>query len=315
MSANKKKILLTGATGFVGEALTPALTEHYDVVCVHRNKPKINNSDSISHYVVGNYNESTDFTHALDGIDTVVHVAARAHVLKEKSRDPQVLYNKINRDATINLAKQAAASGVRRFIFISSIKVFGESSEKPLQSFDKPLPEDPYGRSKLEAELGLQKVSIDTGMEFVIIRPPLIYGKNVRANFGILLKLARKNLPLPLGSVKNQRSIVSLHNLVDLILCCVEHPKAANEIFLVSDGKPVSTSDLLRKVTIAAGNRPRLFPFPVSILRLLASLVGKRSMLEKLTGNLCVDISHTERTLSWKPPFSLDDGLKKCFER
>jgi len=236
-------------------------------------------------------------------------MAAKAHV----AGIPLAEFIQLNTDATINIAKAAAHSGVRRFIFLSSIGVNGICNTKPFSINDTPMPVEDYAVSKRNAEIGLKQIAADTGMEVVIIRPPLVYGANAPGNFGKLVKLAEKNLPLPLGAIHNKRSLVALDNLVDLMVTCIDHPKAANQTFLVSDDQDVSTTELLQMMTRAAGKKPLLLPVPVSWLKLAGKFIGKQAVIDRLCGNLQVDISHTKETLAWKPPVSVEEGIARCF--
>jgi UDP-glucose 4-epimerase len=307
-----ENILLTGGTGFVGRAIASQISSQ-ELRLLSRNDPKITGST----FCKAEINASTDYSVYLKNCDVVVHAAARVHVMADATVDPLEEYRTVNVDGTLNLARQAAASGVQRFIFISSVKVNGESTtpEKPFIYIDAPQPEDPYGISKAEAESGLKQIAADTGMEVVIIRPPLVYGPGVKANFAAMMKIAKKNLPLPLGAINNKRSLVALDNLVDLIVTCIEHPKAANQTFLVSDDQDVSTTELLQMMTRATGKKPRLIPVPVSWLKLAGKLTGKSAVIDRLCGNLQVDISHTKETLGWTPPVSVEEGVKRCFQR
>jgi UDP-glucose 4-epimerase len=228
--------------------------------------------------------------------------------------DPLQEFRRVNVQATLNLARQAAAAGVRRFVFVSSIKVNGESTQ-PGSAFtadDAPAPLDAYGISKMEAEQGLRQIALQTGMEVVIIRPPLVYGPGVKANFAAMMRWLKRGVPLPLGAIENQRSFVALDNLVDLIVTCLIHPAAANQTFLVSDGEDVSTTELLRRMGQALGCTARLLPVPASWLKLAADMLGKADMAQRLCGSLQVDISKTRQLLGWQPPLSLDSGLKKA---
>lgn len=306
-------ILLTGATGFIGSAILKRLsgTSGTHIRTYGR---KIINGQSISH-VMGTIDAVTDYSLALTGVDVIIHAAARAHVMDDVETDPLIAYRNVNVAGTLNFARQAVNSGVRRFIFISSIKVNGESTEidAPFKNTDCIHANDPYGISKAEAEAGLRKISIESGMEVVIIRPPLVYGPGVKANFSAMMNLAKKNLPLPFGAIHNKRSLVALDNLVDLIITCLDHPRAANQIFLVSDDRDVSTTELLEFMTRAAGKVPRLLPVPVRWLRLAGRLTGKQAVIDRLCGNLQVDITHTKETLGWLPPISLEEGIGRCF--
>lgn len=303
------KILLTGATGFVGNYLLTQLKD-FEVSLILRN-------NNVAGYKtrIADLNESIDLSNDLNGIEVVIHCAARAHIMNETSLNPLDEYRKINVDATMNLARQAASAGIKRFIYLSSIKVNGEQTfhSQTFKFDDIPKPEDPYGVSKLEAELGLKEIALETGMELVIIRPPLVYGPGVKGNFDSLLKLTMKRLPLPLGRISNKRSMVSVQNLVDLIVTCIDHPNAVNQTFLVCDDEDLSTSDLLRRLGSAAWLPARLINIPVSVLRFIARLVGKEAAIDRLTGSLQVDISHTKQALDWKPPYTVDEGLASCF--
>jgi nucleoside-diphosphate-sugar epimerase len=308
--SNARKILITGASGFVGQALL-AKIDNSNVVLVGRAATE--NADG--KYFQLALSANTDYLTVLNSVDVVIHCAARVHVMNEQAEDPLTAFREVNTLGTLNLARQAAATGVKRFIFISSIKVNGEATQpgKAFQFDDKPRPEDPYGISKAEAESGLQQIAAETGMEVVIIRPPLVYGPGVKANFAAMMKLAKKNLPLPLGAIHNKRSLVALDNLANLIITCIDHPKAANQTFLVSDDQDVSTTELLQIMTRAAGKAPRLLPVPVSWLKLAGKLIGKSAVIDRLCGNLQVDITHTKQTLSWTPPVSVEEGIKRCF--
>ena len=309
-----QKVLLTGTTGFIGSALYASIlaNEGFDARQVVRktsSKNIINNCIEVEEFT-GN----TDFNIALTNIDIVIHLAAIAHVPNNSILDDAEKYKACNVDATVTLAKQAASNGVRRFIFLSSIGVNGIKNEVPFTSFDIEQPVESYAKSKYEAELALKQLAKETEMEIVIIRPPLVYGKGAPGNFGSLLKITKKNLPLPLGAINNQRSFVAIDNLIDLIVTCIDHPKAANQIFLVSDDEDISTSNLLKKLTIAAGKKPCLLPVSVAFLKLAASMVGKKEAVEKLSSSLVVDIKHTKATLSWQPPITLDEGIRRCFK-
>lgn len=289
--------LITGATGFVGKSLC-TLLENSEYL-IRRNHQRMN---------------AMDWSQELLSVDTVIHLAARVHVMQDTSADPLTEFRTVNVSGTLNLARQAAAAGVKRLVFLSSIKVNGEFT-LPNQPFtaDKTNPQDPYGISKYEAEIGLRKISDETGMQVVIIRPPLIYGAGVKANFASLLRIVKRGLPLPLGAVReNRRSFVALDNLVDLIITCINHPNAANQTFLVSDNEDVSTADLLRKMAVAQGIPSRLLPVPVALLNLCAKLTGKQAIAQRLLGNLQVDISHTQKLLDWQPIISLEEGLRRA---
>lgn len=305
-----KKVLVTGGTGFLGKHLLKAVNNNFNVVTLVRNTPIDENS-----VVIGNFTADTDFSQALGDVNIVIHLAARAHIAKEQLTKPIEEFREVNTYATLQLAKQAYLSGVKRFIFVSSIGVNGVSNSVCFKHSDRPEPTEDYAVSKYEAEIGLKKIAEETGMEVVIIRPPLVYGPNAPGNFGKLAKLASKNLPLPFGAVKNLRSLVAVDNLVDLIITCIDHPKAANQTFLVSDDHDVSTSELLHTMTLAAGKKPRLLPIPMSWLYLVGKLTGKKAIIDRLCGSLRVDISHTKEMLDWKPSVSFNDGIQKCFDK
>lgn len=310
------RVLITGASGFVGRAVCleassrglrvqPAARTLCDLLSI---------GTSVA---VGAIDESTDWTNALEGCDTVVHLAARAHVMHVDRSDPMAEFRKVNVAGTLNLARQAALAGVKRFVFVSSIGVNGaETFGVPFSAQDIGAPHSLYAVSKCEAEVGLKASAEKTGMEFVIIRPPLVYGPNAPGNFGFLMHWLSRGLPLPLGSVTtNRRSLVGLDNLVDLILTCVDHPKAANQTFLVSDGEDLSTADLLRRIGKALNRPARLIPVPVSMLNIALSLLGKRAIAQRLLGSLQVDISKTCELLDWKPPVSVDEGLRRAAQQ
>ena len=305
-----KKVLITGATGFIGSEVCKALcSNNFQVVELGRRATGYS-----SEFFRADLNDLPAVFELTRDVDVVVHIAARAHVMHESALDSSLLYMSINCQTTLDLAKQAAQAGVKRFIFISTVKVNGESSHAghPFRFDDKPNPTDSYSLSKADAEQGLKEIAQKTGMDVVIIRPPLVYGPGVKANFSAMMNLAKKNLPLPLGAIHNKRSLVALTNLVDLIITCIEHPKAANQVFLVSDDKDVSTTELLKMMTHAFGKKPRLVPIPMSWLILLGRLTFKKAVVDRLCNNLQVDITHTKEILDWKPPITLEEGIKLC---
>lgn len=305
------RILVTGSNGFVGEALFNYLqeVEQYHV------SGSVRTADVAREnlFTVSELSENTDWFDALKGQHVVVHVAARAHVMDDSVGEPLAEYRRVNVAGTLNLARQAASAGVSRFIFISSIKVNGESTiiGSPFQHLDKAMPKDPYGISKAEAEAGLWQINKESGMEIVIIRPPLVYGPGVKANFSSMMKLVSKNYPLPLGAICNRRSMVALDNLINLISTCINHPKAANQTFLVSDDQDVSTTELLRIMAHAFGKKAKLIPIPISWIRGVATLLGKKVVTDRLCGSLQVDITHTKNTLGWRPPVTMEQQLAK----
>nr|WP_314876125.1 SDR family oxidoreductase [uncultured Pseudomonas sp.] len=306
-------ILVTGANGFIGAALCrsllalPGRDVRGSVRGPHARLPV-----GLQPVQVATLDGSTDWQAALAGVDQVVHTAARVHVMHDSSSDPLAAFRQVNVEGTLNLARQAALAGVKRFIFISSIKVNGEANPagRPYQADDSPAPGDAYGVSKLEAEQGLWQLSAETAMEVVVIRPVLVYGPGVKANFHSMMRWLHKGVPLPLGAVDNRRSLVSVANLVDLIQVCMEHPCAANQTFLVSDGNDVSLSQLLRMLGQALGRPARLLPVPSWLLRSAASALGRRNVAQRLFGSLQVDISKNHQLLGWTPPYSLEQGLE-----
>jgi nucleoside-diphosphate-sugar epimerase len=308
------KVLVTGASGFVGHHLVKELKlQNIHVVCVGRKKPT---SQADEFYVVKDLNDASAFYEALIDCDVVIHLAARVHVMKETSQNPLEEFRKVNVEGTLTIANQAAIAGVKRFVFISSVKVNGEftSIDIPFTEVDIPNPQDAYGVSKLEAEQGLMNFAEKTAMEVVIIRPPLIYGFGVKANFSSMLQLVKKGLPLPFGAVKNKRSLVYVENLVSLILCCIKNPLAGNQIFLVSDGFDLSTSELIRKCARALEVGSWLIPFPQCLVEFFSTILAKRTAAQRLYGNLQVDITKARDLLGWQPPFTVEEGLKKTVD-
>lgn len=310
------KVLITGATGFVGTNVVLHLDKNKNHALVAAVRRPCSNARH-KYFIVGDLSDSVDWTDALSGVDVVIHTAARAHIMQDEMAEPLSEYRRVNVKGTLGLARQAAVKGVKRFIFISSIKVNGEETLWGRSYFanDPPAPKDAYGLSKLEAEQCLTQLATETGMEVVIIRPPLVYGPGVKGNFLSMIKLVEKGILLPLGSVHNKRSLVGIDNLVDLIIRCIDHPAAANQILLAGDGKDLSTVELLRGVGEAMGKPARLIPVPAGMLRLGATLLGKKAMAQRLLGSLQVDISKTCELLDWKPPYTVEEGLKRCFER
>lgn len=307
------RLLITGATGFVGCALSSAsVSRGYSVLQAVRKIPI-----ESGQIFIADVNGEIDWTDALDEVDSVVHLAARVHVMNDKSTDPLAEFRRVNVEGTANLARQAAAAGVRRFVFLSSIKVNGEFTEVgyPFTADDAPAPGDPYGVSKHEAEQALRQIAADTGMEVVIIRPPLVYGPGVKANFESMMRWLARGVPLPLAAVtQNRRSLVALDNLVDLIMTCLNHPAAANQTFLVSDGEDFSTAGLLRRMGAALGHPARLFYISPWMLKLGAQVVNKPDTYQRLGGSLQLDIAKTQRLLDWTPPVSVDEGLRRAAE-
>jgi UDP-glucose 4-epimerase len=306
------KILVTGASGFVGRTLVDTLlrTNNEVIPALRSNKEQVNSS----FFLVSDINSTTDWTDGLVNINVVVHCAARVHVMNETEEDALQAFREVNTQGTLNLAQQAAVAGVKRFVFVSSIKVNGEGTllGKPYSHSDSPCPEDPYGVSKAEAEALLLEFGKESGMEIVIIRPPLVYGPGVKANFAALMKLSSFGLPLPLGGITNNlRSLVYIDNLADLIITCIEHPNAVNKVFLVSDDEDISTASMLKLFSQSFGKSGFMIRIPVSWLKLLGKVTGKNNVIERLCGSLQVDITDTKNSLNWKPPVSVNDGFLK----
>lgn len=314
------KILLTGATGFIGQAvLNEFLSKDNELTVLLREK-NVSFSKGLK-IIVADFNRMGQLAYTeFLGFDVIVHIAARAHIMKEESVEPLAEYRKVNRDVTLALARLASEAGVKRFVFISSIKVNGEMTQPDLPFTPEVAepPKDPYGLSKYEAEQGLLDIARETGMEVVIIRSPLVYGPNVKGNFASMVNWIKKGVPLPLSSVNNQRSLVALDNLVEFIALCTDReksPKAANEVFLISDGQDVSTSGLLRKVAKAYGFKSSLFPIPVSLMKFAAKLLAKGVVADRLFGNLQVDSSKARDLLGWKPVVTMEEQLVKMAEQ
>jgi nucleoside-diphosphate-sugar epimerase len=346
---SREALLITGINGFVGRGLAAALQESDCLVKgtekgdrkAEKGEGKRKNGSQV--FVTGEIDERTDWSEALDGIDVVVHLAARVHVMDDSAADPLAEFRKVNTAGTLNLARQAAVAGVKRFIFISSIKVNGEETGRPetgdrrtgnkgkdgftqrrkdakvrgkgneessfFSESDVACPQDAYAVSKWEAEQGLMAIAEKTGMEVVIIRPPLVYGPGVKANFRLLMKWVKRGVPLPLGAVHNKRSFVALDNLVSFIICCMDHPRAANEVFLISDEEDVSTTELLQKMARAFGKRSFLLPVPVGLMTFVAGPLGKKDVADRLFGSLQVDSSKARDLLGWTPVVTMDEGL------
>jgi len=305
--------LVTGANGFVGSELCARMVR--DGLAVRGAVRTLSSlPDDIDAIAIGCLSSETDWTAALRSIDQVVHLAARVHFMKDKSADPLADFYRVNVEGTANLARQAAVAGVRRFVYLSSIKVNGECTQegRPFTADDAPAPEDPYGISKHEAEQALRQIAAETGMEVVIIRPPLVYGPGVKANFKSMMRWLARGVPLPLAAVtQNRRSLIALDNLVDFIVTCLNHPAAANQTFLVSDGEDLSTAELLQRMGTAMGYPVRLFYVPQPLLRFGAKLLNKSGIYQRLLGSLQLDIFKTRLLLGWTPPISVAEGLRR----
>lgn len=301
------KLLVTGANGFVGRALCAELIArgHAARAAVRSGNFPIENA-----VAVGSIDGQTDWSAALNGIDVVIHLAARVHVMRDTACDPLEEFRKVNLHGTENLASQAAQAGVRRLVYVSSIKVNGEQTDAaPFSETDPADPQDPYGVSKWEAEQALQRIANETGLEVIIVRPPLVYGEGVKGNFAQMLKVLARGIPLPLATVENRRSLIYVWNLVDALILCATHPEAANKTYLVSDGEDVSTPELLQRLGQAMSRPARLFPCPEFLLKLIGGIIGRSAQVSRLLGSLQVDSSRIRNELGWTPPYTLQQGL------
>ena len=307
------KILLTGVTGFVGRALVNEMLRLELTVVAAVRSLSADLPGDVRQHVVGDFLLNTEWLSALNDIDVVIHTAARVHIMNDQVTDPLSEFRKVNVAGTLNLARQAAEAGVTRFIFISSIKVNGEMTNEgfPFRPDDNINVTDPYALSKYEAEQGLLALAKNTSMEVVIIRPPLIYGPGVKANFLTMMGWVKKGVPLPFAAIHNKKSFIAIDNLVSFIIHCVDHPKAANEIFLISDGEDVSTAELLRKIAKAFDKKAILLPIPVSLMKVVAKGLGKEDVANRLFGSLQVDSSKARDLLGWEPVVTMDEQLKK----
>lgn len=301
----RRRVLVTGAHGFVGQALCETLTSGAWSV-----RRAVRRQIAEGDFVVGDVGPQSDWLRAVAGVDCVVHLASRTHIMHDESLNPMDAYRDINVAGTIQLAKTAAAQGVRRFVFMSSIKVNGEwTAEHPFTEADTPQPRDAYGISKHEAEQALREIAKETGLEVTILRPPLVYGPGVKANFLRLMQLVARRRPLPLGSIDNRRSLIYVENLADAIVACMEHPAAAGKTYLVSDSEAVSTPELVRQIALALGVEARLLSLPTSLLSLGAKLLRRDAEWQRIGGSLQIDSSKIRDELNWKPPFTMAQGL------
>jgi len=311
----RRQILITGSTGFIGIALIARLAEeNFNIRAIVRNNKATTFNEEVKVINVGELTTSINWKQALEGVDVVIHLASRVHIMNDQAADPTAEYQRINVDASLNLARQAADLGVKRFIYLSSIKVHGEFTElsRPFVADDMLFPQSSYAISKYQSELGLRELSIESEMEIVIIRPPLVYGPGVKANFLSMMKWLSRSIPLPFGRIHNLRSLVAIDNLVDLIVKCIDHPAAANQAFLVSDGEDLSTPDLLYRMGVALDKPVRLIPIPVLWLQFFSYLFGFDSTFERLCSSLQVDISKTQKLLGWDPIIGVDEGLRRA---
>jgi nucleoside-diphosphate-sugar epimerase len=311
-----RSILVTGASGFVGRTLCAQLVASGCSVrgTILPTERPASLAAGVEPVIVEPLAPDTPWAHALAGVDTVIHLAARVHMMDEQAADPLAEFRRVNTEGTRRLAAEAARAGVKRLVFTSSIKVNGEEAAEPYSEESPARPTDPYGISKWEAEQALRELEAGTGLEVVAVRPTLVYGPGVTANFLKMMKAVGKGIPLPLGSIANRRSLIYVGNLADALAVCASHPGAAGETFLVSDGKDVSTPELLRLTAKALGAPERVFPFPTPLMRVAGALTGKSPQVSRLTGSLAVDSSRIRRKLGWRPPFSMEAGLKATAE-
>jgi len=308
-----KRVLITGSNGFVGHFLSSYLRENaYDIIYTYRHLPDEVGGEDNRHFSVGNIDSRTQWQSALNDVDMVVHLAARVHVMQETEADPLSAFRTVNTHGTMNIARQAVQAGVKRFVYLSTIKVNGEQTGKTsFYADDEPNPRNPYALSKFEAEQQLLALGQETGLEVVIIRPPLVYGPGVKGNFRRLIQLVKKSIPLPLAGINNARSLVNIQNLCAFIESCLSHPGAVGEIFLVSDGQDLSTSELFEQIAVAWGKKSRLFYLPQSWIRVIMQLLGRHSEYQRLFGSLQVDISKNEQLLGWIPEVSVAEGCRQ----
>lgn len=304
------RFLVTGGNGFVGRSLCAELLRRGYAIraAVRSGNARIDHAEQA---IVGSIGAKTDWTDALRGVDVVIHLAARVHVMRETAGDPLAEFLEVNLHGTENLARQAARAGVKRLVYISSIKVNGESTKgQPFSESDAPNPHGPYAVSKWQAEQALQRIAHETGLEVVIVRPPLIYGPGVKGNFLKLLAAVDKGIPLPLSSVHSKRSLIYLGNLVDAMIICASHPAAAGKTYLVCDGEDISIAELVRQMALSLGRPARLFPLPAGLLRELGRLLGKLETVERLVDSLRINDDLIRKELDWKPEFTLQQGLQ-----
>lgn len=304
-------ILVTGATGYVGQALLDDLiTTHHNVVAAVRSSPEKIKADRV--VLIDDIGPGTDWSGHLQGIDVIIHLAARVHMMSDNASDPLFENRKINLDGTVQLARAACNAGVSRFIFTSTIKVNGEATppQTPFDEHSPPNPNNPYGQSKWEAEQALIDICSSSKMEYCILRPPIVYGPKIKGNFQSLLGLCQKNPPLPLASIKNKRSLIYVKNLTNAIIACLENPQAANQLFLVSDEDDLSVPELITKICLAFGQKPKLFPFPAILLKFLGIITRKSNSIQRLLDSLCLNSQKIQTQLKWHPPFTVEEGLQ-----
>jgi nucleoside-diphosphate-sugar epimerase len=321
-----KKICVTGANGFIGSAISKALAEkNKTVIGFVRNLNSLKKSNNINYIPMGDISIEPKWKDVLKDVDCIIHSAGAAHIINKTKTKKLNIYNSINVDGTKKLAEQAAEAGVKKLIFLSSAKVNGESSvnndksvfndkKKIFKYNDIPDPQHPYAVSKFEAEKVLWEISSKTNLEVVVIRLPLVYGQNVKGNLARLIKIIKTGIPLPLGKIKNQRSMIAIDNLVDLIICCIDHPKANGETFLVSDGEDLSTTELIELIASSMGRKANLFSIPLFLLKILGSFFGRRDEIKRLTSSFRIDSNYTREKLSWIPPIGVKEGIKRMLQ-
>lgn len=309
-------ILVTGANGFIGRAVTASLLEAGHAVrgAVRSPESACSLGTDVDPVVIGELGPETVWVQALAGIDTIIHLAARVHIMDDPAADPLTAFRKVNTEGTERLAREAVEAGVKRLVFVSSIKVNGEESSVPYHEGSLAQPTDSYGISKWEAEQALRQIEAETGLEIVIVRPTLVYGPGVKANFLNMMNVIQRRIPLPLVSINNKRSLIYVRNLADALTTCATHPAAAGQTFLVSDGEDVSTPELIRRTGSALGVPARFFLFPLSLIKMAGKLTGKADAVSRLTGSLTVDSSKIRQELGWTPPFTMEEGLKATAE-
>ena len=305
------KVLITGATGFVGAAVIERLSREADLSLRLATRGRAVRTIGISEVIVtGDIDGRTEWGRALEGVDAVIHLAARVHQVADAARDPLAEFRRVNVDGTVRLARAAASAGVRRLVFLSTLKVHGE--EGSFSEQDAPAPTDPYAISKHEAEASLRSIAATDALGVVVIRPPLVYGEGVRANFRSLMRAVARGVPLPFGGVRNSRSLLGVDNLADLVAVALVHPHAAGQTFLASDGEDVSTPELVRRLARAMGRPARLLNLPRSLLQAMATAAGRADAMRRLTGSLQADSTKARTHLGWVPPLSLDEGLRRA---
>ena len=323
-----KKILITGASGFIGQSLIKHLSKlNKPIRGTLRSNGSFFLNTEIEYVSVKNINHNTNWNESLINVDCIIHCAGREHIMKPKKKlEEQKIYRSVNLDGTKQLAEQAAKAKIRRLIFLSSVKVNGENTNN--DDINKPLnkkkilfshkdlvnPNDPYAKSKLEAEKALWEISSRTGLEVVVLRLPLVYGYGAKGNLANLIKLVRSGIPLPLSLIKNQRSMIGIDNLIDLLIRCIDHPEASRKTFLASDGEDLSTPELIKLIASSMGRKANLFPFPISMLKFLGSVFGRREEINRLVGSLRIDNSYTKEILNWKPPLSIEEGIRRMVQ-